>query len=249
MKAIKIIAISSLFLLGVVACTSTADDQSDNTTTVDQNTAAPVVAIELEDTEQYSADSMVKIQHQIDKATGYKHGIYKEYDVPTGALMTERTYVQNKIEGLEKIYFANGQVDGEFTYKDGVHDGVFKYYYEDGTLKQQGSYKAGKMEGVLSSYYANGTLKEEVMHVDGLTQGVFKEYNENGSLKAEGGYTSKSDRENLEHGPLKLYDENGELIQKMVCKDGQCCTIWTLEDGAVKPSSKLCEAIINEHKS
>lgn len=195
---------------------------------------------------RYEADSSIKVVYQADANTNAKHGNYKEYNNATQALLVEREYNQDIITGTEKLYFPDGQVDAIITYKDGLHHGPFKYFYPNGQLKQNGEYVNGKIEGTLRGFYEDGTLKEEVEHKEGVTQGPFKEYNENGSLKAEGKFTTKGDEENLEYGLVKLYDEEGELEKKMVCKDGQCCTIWTLEKGEVKPSSTICEAIIKE---
>lgn len=248
MKAIKIIS-TGLFLCYMAACTpaDTTESTGNETTSVDNEAAT--AKLELVEKIEYSEDSTLKMTYQVDKNTAAKYGIYKEYHVVEDRLMSERNYKNNKLEGVEKIYFANGQVDGEFNYKNGVHEGVFKYYYEDGTLKQQGTYVNGAIEGILNSYYPTGGLKEEVTHEKGLTQGAFKEYNENGSIKAEGEYTSKSGREDLEQGLFKDYDENGQLIRKMMCKEGQCCTIWTLEDGEIAPKTKLCDAILNDQAS
>lgn len=157
-----------------------------------------------------------------------------------------KTKVQH---GVERFYFANGKIDGELNYKNGLHHGDFFYYYEEnGQLRQKGTFVEGKMEGMLYSYYLDGTLKEEVMNVNGVTEGGFKEYNPNGSLKAVGQYTTEDDEETLEQGLLLLYDENGVLIKKMICRTGQCCTIWLIDKGEVPPSSKLCEEIINNFK-
>lgn len=244
MKTIKII--STIFsLCYLISCTpDTAGDATSNTTD-STTTEAVQMAVELVEKVEYNEDSTFKMMYQVDKNTGAKYGAYKEYEVATSTVVAERNYKNNKLEGTEKIYFPSGQVDGEFTYKNGIHDGVFKYYYEDGTLKQEGTYVDGKIEGVLNSYYPTGTLKEEVAHKNGLTQGAFKEYNENGTLRAEGKYTSKSGGEDLEEGLLKMYDENGVLTRKMVCKEGQCCTTWTIEDGDIKSTTKLCDAILN----
>ncbi|MDC0231582.1 hypothetical protein OAK19_06405, partial [Aureispira] len=193
---------------------------------------------------EYGPDSSFKMEYQIDKATEMKQGSYKEYDEM--GLIIERTYKDDKIDGIEKNYFSGTKkLDGEFTYKDGVLNGDFTYYFEEnGKVKQKGSYVNDKIEGMLISYYPEGSMKEEVMHVGGFTKGPFKEYNENGTIKAEGEFTTKGELEGLEHGLLNIY-ENGEIEKKMVCKEGQCCTIWTLEEGDVKASSDLCKEIIN----
>jgi antitoxin component YwqK of YwqJK toxin-antitoxin module len=248
MKAIKIIS-TGLFLSYMVACTPTDTTENGTNNSLTGENEAVKQGVELVDKIEYNEDSTFKMTYQVDKNTDAKYGVYKEYDVTTSTLMSERNYQNNKLEGIEKIYYSNGQVDGEFNYQNGIHEGVFKYYYEDGTLKQQGTYVEGTIEGILNSYYPTGTLKEEVMHVNGLTQGAFKEYNENGTIKAEGEYTSKSGQEDLEQGLFKDYDENGKLVRKMICKEGQCCTTWTLDDGDIEPKTKLCDAILNDQTS
>ncbi|CAA6821961.1 MAG: Unknown protein [uncultured Aureispira sp.] len=246
MKAIKVIGIG-LFLSCLAACTSESTSNNTNTITIEKEGKA--VEVQLVDKVEYNEDSTFKMSYQVEANTDVKYGVYKEYDVPTSTLLSERNYKNNKLDGIEKIYFSNGQVDGELNYKNGVHEGIFKYYYEDGTLKQEGVYVKGTIEGILKSYYPTGVLKEEVFHEKGLTQGAFKEYNENGTIKAEGEYTSKHGREDLEHGLFKDYDKNGKLLRKMRCKEGQCCTTWTLEAGDIKPTTKLCAAILESEAS
>ena len=230
MTILKTISYVMLFFL-LIACDSTEENKKDE--------------VVLEMKIEYGPDSSFRMEYQIDKATEMKQGFYKEYDEI--GLIIERTYKDDKIDGIEKYYFSGtNKLDGTFTYKDGVHNGDFTYYFEeDGTVKQKGRYENDKIEGMLISYYSDGTMKEEVMHVEGLTKGLFKEYNENGTIKAEGEYTSNGESEGLEDGLLKIFDENGILEKKMICKEGQCCTIWTLEDGDVAASSKLCEDIIS----
>jgi len=245
MKIITIIS-TMLFLCCLVCCTSNNTSKS---TLTNIEKEALKKGVELVDKTEYNEDSTFKVIYQIEKNTGKKYGIYKEYNVATNNLIAERNYKEDKQEGVEKIYFPNGQVDGEFNYKNGVHDGTFKYYYEDGTLKQKGIYINGQIEGVLNSYYPTGALMEEVTHENSLSQGPFKEYNENGTIRAEGKYTSKYGREDLEEGALKMYDEEGILIRKMICKEGQCCTIWTLEEGDITPKTKLCDALLKSQSS
>lgn len=229
------------------ACTSNSG--SENTGSENTTTEETPVEVFLETRTEVSADNAFRVEYQVDTNTNKKHGLFKEFDVASGQLLAERTYNMDKIDGVEKLYFPDTPaVDGIMTYKDGKHHGEFSYFYRNGQLKQKGEFVDGTIEGLLIGYYEDGTPKEEITHVDGMTQGPFKEYNPNGTLKAEGEFTSKQDQENLEHGLLKLYDENGELNKKMICKQGQCCTIWTVEDGDVEPSSKLCQAIISSHK-
>ena len=236
MKFLKIMSFASLVAFSV-SCGEGNENNEKNNEKID-------TVVEMETITEYSEDSTSKKEYQIDINTKMKHGVYQEFD-ETG-LVHECNYKQNKMDGTEKFFYpGTDKAESEFIYKEGLLDGPFNYYFETGKVKQKGVYTKDKVEGKLMTYYEDGTLKEEVMHIEGVTQGPFKEYNENGTLKAEGAFTSKGDTEDLEHGLLKMYDEKGSLNKKMVCKEGQCCTTWTLEDGDVSPSSKLCEAIIS----
>ena len=63
---------------------------------------------------------------------------------------------------------------------------------------------------------------EEVSFQDNQENGPFTEYHENGQLKAEG-YYQEGDNE---HGLLKIYDKQGELVKTMNCQHGVCRTVW-----------------------
>lgn len=231
-------------IVGIIGCNSTPHSTDDTTS------ATPIEepVVDLEERITYEGDSTIRIVYQVDKNSDLQHGRYRSYNAVTNQLQVERTYQRGKIEGLEKFYFPSGEIESTLNYKNGVQDGPFYYYYKNGQLKQEGKFATGKIIGVLKSYYSDGQLMEEVTHVDGVTEGPFKEYNPNGTLKGEGAYTSKGDDEDLEHGIIQLYDENGVLERRMACNYGTCCTMWTAEKGDMKFSSKLCKAIIEEYK-
>lgn len=227
-----------LLLFFFSACNPSSKDKV-ATDKVDQSSPA----IELVTKTEYGPDSTFKIVYQIDKNTNKKHGTYKEYNTE-GKLVIERAFVADQAQGIEKNYYASGQIEGEIAQERGLYHGPFTYYYEDGTIKQEGTYVDNQMEGTLKTYYLDGTLKDVVTLVGGMIEGDFKEYNPNGTLKAEGSYGTKGEMEELESGLLKEYDGEGVLLTKKICKDGQCCTIWTKEKGEVSPSNKICQTII-----
>lgn len=234
---------TTIFLFSCLLLWACGSSDKPNT---EEPTEPPTVTITLEEKTYYEADSSIKVVCQVDTKTKAKHGNYKEYDNTTETLMVERTYDQDKLTGEEKLYFPDGKLDAIFNYKDGLHDGTFQYFHPNGQVKQSGAYAEGKVEGIMRSFYMDGTLKEEVAHQEGVTEGPFKEYNENGTIKTEGYLTTKGDQEDLDHGLLKMYNENGELDTKMLCKNGVCCTIWTVAQGDLKPKNDMCKAIVEE---
>ncbi|MCP4442148.1 MAG: toxin-antitoxin system YwqK family antitoxin [Aureispira sp.] len=195
----------------------------------------------------YNDSGKVEEQYQVmRKQKEVKHGVYKFYH-PNGQIAIECMYVEGKADGKEKVYYDNGQLESIAVLEKGVYHGSFFYYFEDGTLKQEGTYIKNQYQGKLKTYYANGILKEVVTMLDNLEQGPFVEYYENGNLKAKGAYMSKNEEKAaLEMGLLEEYDKYGMLVAKKICRAGHCCEIWNLEEGDVKPNSKLCEAIIND---
>ncbi len=153
-----------------------------------------------------------------------KEGIYKAYD-DSGKLTEEAVYQNDTLNGLRKIFFENGNVAGEETYSNGIFDGTFKGFYEDGKPELEGNYVKNEMVGVWKRFYPTGQLMEEVMFAANNENGPFIEFYENGKLKAEGTYLNGDS----EHGPLKLYDEEGVLERKMDCDKGRCVTTWRSE--------------------
>ncbi|MEO1517919.1 MAG: toxin-antitoxin system YwqK family antitoxin [Bacteroidota bacterium] len=158
-----------------------------------------------------------------------KQGKLKRYD-QNGKLLEQAQYENDSLHGQRLLYYDNGQAEIEESYERGNFHGPYKVYFEDGTLKQEGQYVVGSMEGEWKSYYASQQLKEVVTFTDNNENGPFKEFYANGQLKAEGSYLGGD----LEHGPLKLYDEQGQLVKTMDCNKGVCRTTWTKEGGKVE---------------
>ena len=151
---------------------------------------------------------------------GLKDGIYKAYD-DQGNLMEESQYKDGVLHGERKIFDKGVLYSIETRVKD-EYEGPYKSYYENGQINMEGDYSDGAMNGPWKRYYPSGQLMEIVELVNNNENGPFVEYYENGNLKAEGNY---KDGDN-EHGLLKLYSEDGQLVKKMDCKEGICRTIW-----------------------
>lgn len=196
--------------------------------------------------EYLGEDSLYRLEYQIDKSNGLKHGFFKEYD--QNGLYIERHYEQDSMQGAEKTYYSGtNDLFSLYNCENNQYHGEFTFYHPNGKLKQKGNMIEGKIEGMLKTYYPDGTLKDELMHVDGVTKGIFNEYNQSGILVARGNYVTKGEFEELEDGLLELFADDGSAKTKMICKAGRCCTIWSIEDGTIKASNELCEQIISDY--
>lgn len=164
-------------------------------------------------------------EYNID-ADSLKHGEFTSYI--NGVLVEKSNYEKGVLQGLRRLYHTNGQVEIEEIYDKGQIVDVYKVYFHDGTLAQEAQYENGMMQGMIRSYHKDGSIKEEVTMVANEENGPFKEYHPNGNLEWEGTYL---DGDN-EYGLLLNYNEQGELIKKMMCDSmARCTTIWTVDKG------------------
>ena len=162
-------------------------------------------------TERYTQDPETKLKE------GKSYQYYED-----GTVHAESDYKQGQLDGQRKLFYPNGQVEIIERYKAGQFEGLFQSYHNDGQPQLEGKYTDHEMGGSWNRYYASGALMEEVHFKQNEENGPFIEYYENGKLKAQGSYL---DGDN-EHGELKLFDEQGELVKTMDCNKGRCLTTW-----------------------
>lgn len=170
-----------------------------------------------------------EVVYQIHKETKLKQGTYTLRD-STGVLLEEANYLQDTLHGERKLYTEKGVLEVIENYQEGEFEGSYQLFYPNEQVKFNAAYHKGVLVGEAKSYFENGQLKEVVQFKDNVENGPFIEYHPNGNLKAKGSYYSGN---HSEHGPLELFDENGDLIKKMNCEKGVCRTSWTRTDGAV----------------
>ncbi len=162
-----------------------------------------------------------------------RNGTYQAF-YEYGALLEECTYKMGKLEGVRKLYYPNGNIEIEEHYIDGKMNGEYKVFHESGPLELIQLYEMDNLRGESLKYYENGQLAERVVFVNGEENGQFQEYHPNGELQWEGEYLNGDN----EVGLLKEYNEEGELIKKMMCDSLSVCrTIWTLKQGDIVPKN------------
>ena len=72
-----------------------------------------------------------------------------------------RHYEQGKLDGLDQLYYENGQLRTEGNYKNGKEDGEWVGYYPSGKLSARAHFKRGDQTGG-KFYNEDGTLNESV---------------------------------------------------------------------------------------
>jgi antitoxin component YwqK of YwqJK toxin-antitoxin module len=134
---------------------------------------------------------------------------YQYYD--SGELKQLNTYINGKVNGIEKAYFKNGNLQWEVNIVDNKVDGTYKEYFPTGELKHIALYKNGKEDGLSKQYFKEGGLSWEFYYQDGKRLRT-KQYFNNGQIRTEIEYKDEK--------PLSgyIYDSNG-LKTKMTDLD------------------------------
>ena len=144
---------------------------------------------------------------------------------PEGVKLEEAHYSKDTLDGQRILYYETGDTMQVENYAKGSFEGTYTEYFENGQVSTKGIYEQNTMKGKWTVYYESGQIKEIVTFENNEENGPFIEYYENGNLKAEGAYLGGD----FEHGPLKLYNEEGTLIREMNCEQGICRTTWKAE--------------------
>ena len=144
-------------------------------------------------------------------------GRYKVF-FPDGKEMESARYNKGKLDGPRILSYPSGMPLQEEYYVNGVYQGPFRSWFENGHIKQAGMYENGKMTGPWKFYYTEpvGQLKEIVTFKNNAENGPFTEFHKNGKIAAEGNYLNE-----LEHGLVKIYDENGRLTKRITYDNGR----------------------------
>ena len=183
----------------------------------------------VETIENRNDDGVLLEKYTRKKSDSSKHGRFMSFYLD-GKLHEERNFKNDILDGESKIYNENGKVDYIEHHKNGQFEGTYQKYYESGQLSNEGEYVNNEMSGIWKRWYENGQLREEVNFAANNENGPFKEYHENGKTKTTGEYINGDN----EQGELLIYDENGELSEKMICEYGVCATKWRKGEGDIE---------------
>ncbi len=91
-------------------------------------------------------------------------------------IFSEENYINGKLNGILKNYYANGNLTEETFYKNGQKNGLSKIYTEKGILIEEVLYENGKLNGAAKYFDLKGNLKEKGMYKDGAREGKWEFY-------------------------------------------------------------------------
>lgn len=157
---------------------------------------------------------------------------------PEGQLLEIITYIKGGKTGLNTMFNHLGGKISEIAYGDNQPHGTSRFYYDNGQLKAEINYVRGKKNGVSKIYYQNGILKVVECMRDDIRDGLTKTFYENGGSKEEW-YFADGELS----GNCRFFYKSGQLFATKNYEDG-------IEEGISKffyKSGKIKEEI-NYHK-
>lgn len=94
-------------------------------------------------------------------------------------------FILHAQDGIQKEFYANGNLKSEINYYTGVREGEAKFYYENGNLKEERFYFNGKVEGLVRYYNEAGKLIEMATLENGKRQGPTSVFDSTGVFIAD----------------------------------------------------------------
>lgn len=140
----------------------------------------------------------------------------------TGVLLALPVHAQTSqplFNGVQKSYYASGQVQTQQEIKDGKINDYVKEYYPSGKLAFFQEMKNGDISGDVKAYYEDGTLKGLTHYVKNYQDGISQEFYPSGKLKEEVAYI---DGQMMD---LKQFDEQGKLTFHQTGKFDYGCAV------------------------
>lgn len=130
--------------------------------------------------------------------------------------------INEKKEGVYKLYHTNGNINIECEYKDGMNDGECKEWYENGQISSKCSYINGKIEGEYIAWYKNGNKAEASSYLNGKRQGKLECWTENkefyGEYEYKNGVIVKINSLCDQDGRENVLPQGTEVIVWKACK-------------------------------
>jgi len=122
----------------------------------------------------------------------WENGSMMYHNKPFSGVITERhegeqirarmEYFQGRKHGLERRWYANGQLYWERTFKNGRKNGTHKGWWPNGQLKFFYPFKNGNYNGELREWYDNGALAKLFRYDNGRETGKQQAWRKNGKL-------------------------------------------------------------------
>lgn len=143
------------------------------------------------------------------RTTTYKNGVKHgpETTFEDGRIGSVTPWVDGKIVGLRKVFYASGKLASETPFVDGLESGESRAFDPDGSVIRVTPLKDGKREGDMIDFWPGTTQRKKVVpYAAGKIQGTVREFYLNGKLKREIPF-----KDGLMHGVGRSFDADEKL--------------------------------------
>ena len=194
----------------------------------------------------YFPDGKLDYEYYMDLAHMSKYYIYdtsgqavSRFDNPTGTAACDvkffngkqlllTTYDRGRIEGENKRFYGNGQLDAVSHYHRGIETGSYTRNFTNGKIAISGSYLLGKRDGIWTYYNDKGYKESSGLNKEGDYTGIWNWYYDNGKTESIAKYVEDvKDSFSVYYAPdgtvrMKFRYDNGVLMgYTYVGKDGK----------------------------
>lgn len=116
-----------------------------------------------------------------------REGEWVYYHQESDSIMMTEVYKNNKLNGLQKTYFTNGNLAEKTSYVNGEKHGESCIYADNGQITKHLNYRDGELHGSAVYYTPKGEKIIEGTYVEGKKTGLWK-YFSDGKLEREEEY-------------------------------------------------------------
>jgi antitoxin component YwqK of YwqJK toxin-antitoxin module len=110
-----------------------------------------------------------------------QHCTYRQ-DERGYSLEQSKSSVQIIVDGVEELFYENGNIRAKTTWKGGLKNGPSTEYYENGQVHMKGAYKEDETHGSYERFHENGQLRSKGQLSEGEQVGYWEWYDEEGNL-------------------------------------------------------------------
>ncbi|MBO4645429.1 MAG: toxin-antitoxin system YwqK family antitoxin [Bacteroidales bacterium] len=104
---------------------------------------------------------------------GKRNGLWRTYSSQTGILLEECTYLDDKLNGSFKTFYADGKISGRIDYINGQMNGTVEAYFPNEKIYYRGTYLEGLQIKNWDYYDESGRKRKTLEYNHGVLQKTY----------------------------------------------------------------------------
>ena len=146
---------------------------------------------------------------------GQREGKFIDID-KSGKTTAVLNYSKGMLHGEQKYYNNSGAIIEEITFENDVKEGVNTLYFSNGQKQRSQKFVKGKLEGEVTTFFPTGSKRCTTTFVNDALEGDLLCYFQNGNKQMAQKYVA-----GVLNGPSSYFNEAGDLISSAKYKDGK----------------------------